>query len=687
MSTVYDQQEAGSSSVIYSPLDYIRPQVRFLEIIPSGADDQQVSCRLEAMELLEDTRYAALSYVWGDPNITECILVNGIEMPVTTNLASALRHFRNCGFPHDQEIQRLWVDAICINQKDVTEKNNQVPLMGKLYKNASSVLSWLGAPDANNIDNALGIIHRLAPVIGAIPGRPNMKANAEMVHAGFKWLNSTLGPSITSKRWAPLAALSESTYWTRIWIFQEIVLARSPWSHWFICGNAYATFAEISVFDSFLRSIRKTPFPSLDGYGPNSRERASWLSLSQGSEYQIPGMPTIEALKQDDRYSVFIIACVVSQKCSATLPHDFLYAVMGIVPHHDIKPDYSKSVKEVYRDAVRFIGQGFNLLVELSGRGFNTENEYGLPSWLPDLSKLRVLNGTFYDARVKKRPQLIVKTVAQAHVDAGNILCIRGVICASVEHLMHINFEINPKDHPDPQTILYNLCLDYLVKFFGDFETICTMLELDVSWGSDRMAAKLAGKRPLEALLDVLDWKKKDTRTKRPEFFGCSGLNLSPIAWFFYIMLRTSTTLSQDEKDVARAKLNLPLNIDLSEFMTLCFADYNRVSSNHKEFENLPIDESIADFPGLARNARNLTLFKTNTGHLGIGPPDTKLGDFVCAIGSSTLPALLRKDTGSDRERSYFEHEGCCYVLGLSDGEPANMVADGELEIQTFHIR
>ena len=39
----------------------------------------------------------------------------------------------------------LWIDAICINQDDVFERNHQVRLMGDLYRSATSVLSWLGA--------------------------------------------------------------------------------------------------------------------------------------------------------------------------------------------------------------------------------------------------------------------------------------------------------------------------------------------------------------------------------------------------------------------------------------------------------------------------------------------------------------------------------------------------------------
>ncbi|KAH6673651.1 heterokaryon incompatibility, partial [Halenospora varia] len=65
--------------------------------------------------------YAALSYVWGNQTSRRKIIVNGHEMHVTSNLEGALRALRN---QSDFEGKfRLWVNAICINQKDEEERN------------------------------------------------------------------------------------------------------------------------------------------------------------------------------------------------------------------------------------------------------------------------------------------------------------------------------------------------------------------------------------------------------------------------------------------------------------------------------------------------------------------------------------------------------------------------------------
>jgi hypothetical protein len=38
----------------------------------------------------------------------------------------------------------LWIDAICINQQDITEHEQQVGIMGDIYRNAKQTPVWLG---------------------------------------------------------------------------------------------------------------------------------------------------------------------------------------------------------------------------------------------------------------------------------------------------------------------------------------------------------------------------------------------------------------------------------------------------------------------------------------------------------------------------------------------------------------
>jgi hypothetical protein len=99
-----------------------------------------IECRLETVELDEAPPYIALSYVWGDPSETSTIFVNGRSVQVTTNLAAALGRIRRRYW----EPETLWIDAVCINQKDDIEKSSQFNLMREIYTNANGIYILLG---------------------------------------------------------------------------------------------------------------------------------------------------------------------------------------------------------------------------------------------------------------------------------------------------------------------------------------------------------------------------------------------------------------------------------------------------------------------------------------------------------------------------------------------------------------
>ncbi|KAI1132606.1 heterokaryon incompatibility protein-domain-containing protein [Nemania abortiva] len=701
MATISD---ADLRSVIYSPLDYTRSEVRFIEIMPSTTNDQWVSCRLKTMELAEDVRYAALSYVWGDANTTDDIVVNGINLPVTANLASALEHIRKNGLPYNKgigKLHHLWVDAICINQDDVQEKNNQVPLMGKLYANASAVLSWLGTPDSKQLDKALQIIHDIAPVIGATPDGPGDGRSDELTRAGFEWLNSTLGPSTgfdarrMSPKWQPLAFLRDSPYWGRVWVIQEMVLAKSHWAHWFVCGDASATFAEVYKYHHFMGGIGETIFPAVDGYRAVSPDQALWKEFTKTMS-ELRGIDMVVALGKlirppDDEpmLPVFEVAITIATYCSATLPHDFIYALLGIVPQYNIKMDYTKPVKEVYLDAIAASLNKTWLYLDLSGHGFNATNEHGLPSWVPDLTQLSRVG--FRDAREKRGPPFNIETLPPPQIAASGALRIHGALCAHVELVKRIDFRSD--NHYSNEKALYQLCVDYLVEFFGVCEALAVVKELEItahgyrgrlesSWGPGEMAGKVAGRRPLQVLFDVLDWKRKDSRNKIQTFFGLSGLSLSPMAWAFFHLLWQYDGLTQEDEECAKTRLRAS---NLGKFMATMFADYSVFSMNAEEIDHEGIAASRVELEMFVSELRKTTLFKTDIGLLGIGPPGMGPGDLVCVVQGHGLPVLLREVKEPDGG-SHLEHVGCCYVLGLSNGEPAEVVKNGRLKIQEFMI-
>lgn len=116
-------------------------QIRSIRLLP-GAWTDPIRC-----EIFEDihgtTRYEALSYVWGSQNIKETITLNRKEFPVTLNLEGALRHLRE-QFKYGRRAMVFWIDALCINQKDIEERTSQVQLMRKIYQRCEQVVVYLG---------------------------------------------------------------------------------------------------------------------------------------------------------------------------------------------------------------------------------------------------------------------------------------------------------------------------------------------------------------------------------------------------------------------------------------------------------------------------------------------------------------------------------------------------------------
>jgi hypothetical protein len=66
-------------------------------------------------------------------------MFGGRDLHVTENLYSALLRLQDDFCP-----RVLWIDAICINQSNEKEKEQQIPLMAEIYAKARSVIVWLG---------------------------------------------------------------------------------------------------------------------------------------------------------------------------------------------------------------------------------------------------------------------------------------------------------------------------------------------------------------------------------------------------------------------------------------------------------------------------------------------------------------------------------------------------------------
>lgn len=180
----------------YSRLSLGPDSIRLLRLKPyKNQSTAKIQCELFDYNLQDPSErthlYEALSYVWGDPEDTRPIDIGEHELPVTTNLYAALSHLRNFSLE-----RIIWIDAICIDQKNSEEKVQQIQLMAKIYSQASRVLVWLGEA-ADNSDQAL----------------------KEISAAGRKAIHSLNNETIQ----LAVLTLLQRNWFQRIWVREEIL--------------------------------------------------------------------------------------------------------------------------------------------------------------------------------------------------------------------------------------------------------------------------------------------------------------------------------------------------------------------------------------------------------------------------------------------------------------------------------
>jgi len=137
----------GPLPLVYEPLDAAQDCTRLVRIEPAH-NEAPIRCQLVPVKFSERPRYEALSYMWGDDSAKHPIFINGKSFAVAKNLFDGLHFLRRC-----RTDGLFWIDAICINQDDLQEKNRQIRIMPHIYFRAKTVLVWLGLKSVVRTDS------------------------------------------------------------------------------------------------------------------------------------------------------------------------------------------------------------------------------------------------------------------------------------------------------------------------------------------------------------------------------------------------------------------------------------------------------------------------------------------------------------------------------------------------------
>ncbi len=113
---------------LYDPLQHGRQEIPLVTLQPGDGHCIPLQIHIETATLNSAGGYSCLSYAWGLPDPKRSVELNSCPFDLRENLYLALVRLRLPGRP-----RRLWVDAICINQEDIAEREAQVSIMHRIF--------------------------------------------------------------------------------------------------------------------------------------------------------------------------------------------------------------------------------------------------------------------------------------------------------------------------------------------------------------------------------------------------------------------------------------------------------------------------------------------------------------------------------------------------------------------------
>jgi hypothetical protein len=315
---VSDKERNRISRFQHPPIDFTRRQIRLVRIVPTESNAPIVSTGSVApiqceflLGMADDATlpYTALSYMWGTVRQESDVIkikLHEQDFWVRHNLWLFLGRARA-----DESLctKLYWIDALCIDQTENGiyghhEKNHQVNMMSHIYSNAREVICWLGDPDTTilNVPRDLEALQKYL-----INRRYREKEEKERALSGLLYI-------------------MQFKYWSRIWIVQEVILARNATLR---CGGFVFSWSDILRLRTSLEISGGVDKSQLD-WGESEPIAAWCMEKAVGRRRNI--MDALYDFRNHD--------------CSDR--RDRIYALLGLFPFTLVEADYNKSCAELY---------------------------------------------------------------------------------------------------------------------------------------------------------------------------------------------------------------------------------------------------------------------------------------------------------------------------------------------------
>lgn len=368
--------------------------IRLIRLQPSPDLEAAIQCSLihRTLEECQDDiidHYTALSYVWGDETDRQNIAIDGKSLDITASLDCALRHLRD-----ETRILYAWADGVCINQKDVQDRNFQVSQMGSIYSTAHHTIIFLG-PSSHESNIAMRRIASKDPAV-----------NESDVHG-----NQILEEHILNRPW-----------FTRAWILQELVLSVDPWVQ---------TGRVLVRWDRFCHQVLRDDLVQ----GNIRRQRVDDMKKTRNQHKTNIETNVVTSGK--------FLCDMLSRRRGVGVsdPRDMVYAHLGLCDNaiqSTIPVDYDRSIADLYEHVARIhITSCRSLYILFHVEEIQPEHRRpGLPSWVPDWTVPPMTTSTRKELRQVMAPGAMGGSYTHVMFNIPHILQVSGTYRGTIQRLI-----------------------------------------------------------------------------------------------------------------------------------------------------------------------------------------------------------------------------------------------------------
>lgn len=337
--------------------DAFFPHIEYRRALLNGQDSALQHVQHVPLQVQSSTRfvwgdYEALSYTWGDGTQKAHVQINGVLKQVSSALEAALRMLQR--LPETRFGMRYWIDALCIRQDDIKERNVQVKRMKKIYSTARSVVVWLG-PTSPDDEIALRVMNAIY--------RDDTRNGWLMIPLEFG-----------ADHWRALCAFMGKSYWSRLWIIQE--LAANQRSTLFSCGAHELNRETLKLAVYGCQKLYREEAPFIH-HQANIWETSTRL------------LRLIDLTSTMPKDAMLRKALSLSRQAMVSKEKDKVYGILALLDDtisSEINPDYSNAttIQDVFTVLTVAIIKATKRVEQIV---YSSIYNLEWPSWVPDLRR------------------------------------------------------------------------------------------------------------------------------------------------------------------------------------------------------------------------------------------------------------------------------------------------------------